>query len=100
MQNAQVLSQPIWIVTQAAWPSSRRTRQRRGERVGVLADGLLEDLDDRPVLAGVVQQVDGPMHVVRAEDHVDVAGALRRCGRGPSGRGSRRPRSAGRAVRP
>ena len=47
MQNAQELSQPIWIVTQAAWSTSRRAGSADGIRLV-----LLEDLDDRTVRFG------------------------------------------------
>ena len=37
---------------------------------------LLEDLDDGPLVAGPIEQVDRVRQVVGAEHHVDVAGAL------------------------
>ena len=49
-------------------------RQRTGERLGVVADGFVEDLDDRAVLGGQAQQLTGAMHVVRTEDDIDVPG--------------------------
>ena len=48
--------------------------QRRGECIGVLADGRFEDLNRRPMLGGVFEQLNGAVHVVRAKHHVHVTG--------------------------
>ena len=50
MQKAQELSQPTWMVTQPAQGTSRLAGQRRRERLVVVGDGCLEDLDDRAPL--------------------------------------------------
>ena len=42
----------------------------------VLASRGLEDLHDRSVRCGMVEQFDGSMHVVGAEHHVDVPGTI------------------------
>ena len=76
MQNVQLLSHPIWIVTQAECSASRRTGRADGNASGVLAGRLGEDLHHRPVTAGVVDEFRGPVHVVGAEHHVDVTGPL------------------------
>ena len=51
MQNAHELSQPIWIVTQAAVIDLAPGRQRRRVRLV-----LLEDLDDRALGARPLEQ--------------------------------------------
>ena len=76
MQKAQLLSHPIWMVTHAVWPASWRLGQGRGEQEVVVADGLVEDLGDGAVPPSVVEQLDGAVDVVGAEDHVDVGGLL------------------------
>ena len=48
---------------------------RGREGVGVVGR-LVPDLRDRAVLAGLMQQIDGPVHVVGAEHDVDVARLL------------------------
>jgi len=71
MQKVHELSQPIWIVTHAAWSTSRRPAARRGRLV------LLEDLYHRfAAAAGLGQERGGVGQVVRTEHHVDVAGPL------------------------
>ena len=69
MQKAQLLSQPIWMVTQAAqaWLAAHR----QGRREGVLAvGGGVEDLEDGPVGGRGRQEVAGVAHVVGAPDGV------------------------------
>ena len=51
-------------------------RQGRGEHGGVVSHRGIEDLRDRPALAGCGHQVGGPVDVVGAQDHVDVGGPL------------------------
>ena len=67
MQNAHELSQPIWMVTHAEWSASRRAGQRRRVRLV-----LLEDLDDRALEAGPLEQRRRVGQVVGAEHDVDV----------------------------
>jgi len=67
MQKVHELSQPIWMVTQAAWATSRRARERRG--VGVV---LLHDLEDRALRPGPFEQRRRVGQVVGPEHHVDV----------------------------
>ena len=76
MQNAQLLSQPIWIVTQALYDVSRTAGSADGNSAWSSMHGRVEDLGDRPAAAGVVEQLGGPVHVVRAHHDVDVAGPL------------------------
>ena len=75
-------------------------RQRRREHRVIVDDGRFEDLGDRTVLAGVLDELGGAVHVVRTEHDVDVPGSSRGPRRGPSGPGSRTPRSGGRPSRP
>ena len=70
MQKAQVLSQPIWIVTQAAWSTSRRAGSADGNA------SLSSRIYDRPLEPGALQETDCLSKVVGAEDDVDVAGPL------------------------
>jgi hypothetical protein len=51
-------------------------RESGGERLGIGRGGGLEDLGDRAVLAGVVQELDRPVDVVGAEHHVHVGRPL------------------------
>ena len=99
MQKVHELSQPIWIVTHArarstlGAPAARRSPAPRAPGCGIV---LLDDLDDRvPRPARRVEQRRAPDQVVGAEHDVDVTGRARRSAPGPSGPGSRRPRSAG-----
>ena len=95
MQNAHELSQPIWIVTQAAWSTSRRAGSADGysscsSRISTTGPSTRA----RSSSVGRVREVVG------AEHDVDVRRPARAPARGPSGPGSRRPRSAGRAAPP
>ena len=75
MQNAQLLSQPIWIVTQALYDVSRRAGQRRREHRLIVDHGLGQDLGDRSIrLGGLGKQFGGAVHVVGAHHDVDVTG--------------------------
>ncbi len=74
MQNAQLLSQPIWIVTQALYDVVALGRQRRREHRVVVDDRRVEDLGDRAMGGGVAHELGGAVHVVRAEHDVDVGG--------------------------
>ena len=56
-------------------------RQRRRERLGVVSSGRLEDLDDRAMRRGMIEQFDRSVHIVGAEHHVDVAGPVADRGR-------------------
>ena len=49
MQNAQLLSQPIWIVTHALYDVSRRAGSADGNMRVIVDDRLVEDLGDRSV---------------------------------------------------
>jgi hypothetical protein len=52
-------------------------RERGGEGVEVLRDGLLEDLHDRAASdLRLVEELGGPVHVVGAEHHIDVRGPV------------------------
>ena len=71
-------------------------RQRRRIRLV-----LLEDLDDRPVDPRPARAAPARCARLCVPNTTSTCGApLAAPGRGPSGRGSRRPRSAGRAARP
>ena len=76
MQNAHELSQPVWIVTHAAYGSSRTAESaggvvRRRGRVGGV-----QDLDDGALYRRPAQQLGGAGQVVGTEHHVDMAGLL------------------------
>ena len=51
-------------------------RQRGRERLVIVAGRGFEDLDDRAVFLGMVEEFDGPVDVVSAEHNVDVPGPL------------------------
>ena len=78
MQKAQLLSQPIWIVTHALYDVSRRAGSADGNSAWSSSDGLVEDLGDRPVRARLGEQLGGPVDVVGAEHDVDVAAPVGR----------------------
>ncbi len=48
-------------------------RQSRREGLLIVSGGCLEDLDDRAVLLGVVEEFERAVHVVGTEDDIDVA---------------------------
>ena len=76
MQKAQLLSQPIWMVTQAAQAWSRRTGRAEG-KASSPSETACQDLQDGP--AGRrrrCQQLAGPTHVVGAPDRVHPGGPL------------------------
>ena len=62
MQNAHVLSQPIWIVTQLAWSTSRRVGRAEGNASATLDSGTLTyDLNAiSSYQDGVDLQINGP----------------------------------------
>ena len=71
MQNAQELSQPIWIVIQAEWSTSRRAGNADGysscsSRISTTG----------PLRAGPREQLGRVSKVVGTEHDVDVRGAL------------------------
>ena len=78
MQNAQLLSQPIWIVTQALYDVSRRAGSADGNIAwsSMTASARISVIGTSDV-GGLVEQFGGAVHVVGAHHHVDVAGPLR-----------------------
>ena len=94
------MSQPIWIVTHAAYGDLAARPAARTGRLVVVGDGLVEDLGDGPPCAGLVEQLGGPVHVVGAEHDVDVRRPLADQVAVLLGQAARRPRSAARAARP
>ena len=101
MQNVHELSQPIWIVThaecvdaRAAGSDRRRARRRRGRAP------RRSRRPGAPSARASSSSVGRAVQVVGAEHDVDVTGAARRSARGPSGPGSRRPRSGARVGAP
>jgi hypothetical protein len=77
MQNAQLLSQPIWMVTQARSSTSRGRQRRREHRraSSITAASRISTTGPRP--SGPREQLGGAVHVVGADHHVDVGA---RCG--------------------
>ena len=71
MQNAQELSQPIWIVTHAAWSTSRRAGSADG-----YASCSSRISTSGPSVRGPGEQLGRVREVVRAEHHVDVGRLL------------------------
>ena len=78
MQNAHELSHPIWMVTQPAQGTSRRTGSADGNVSwsSATAASRISMIDRPSTLDCSMQQRGGPVHVVGAEHDVDVAGPL------------------------
>ena len=77
MQNAQALSQPIWMVTHPAQGTSRRTGSAEGKEARSSATVSSRiSTTGRPVVVASCEQVGGPVDVVGAQDDVDVGRSL------------------------
>ena len=76
MQNAQLLSQPIWIVTQALNDVSRIAGRTDGNRAWSSMTASSKISVSGPRRRAVVEQLGGPVDVVGAHHDVDVGGPL------------------------
>ena len=77
MQKAQVLSQPIWIVTQALYDVVRRAGSADGNMAWSSTTAASRISVTGPPRRDVVEQLGGAVDVVRAHHDVDVAGLWR-----------------------
>ena len=76
MQKAQRLSQPIWIVTHAAYGTSRRTGRADGNASSSSGSVASKISVIGPARRACVDEHRRPVDVVRAEHDVDVRGPL------------------------
>ena len=76
MQNAQLLSQPIWIVTHALYEASRTAGSADGNMAWSSMTAASRISVSGPVAPGGVEQLGGPVDVVGADHDVDVARPL------------------------
>ena len=76
MQNAQLLSHPIWIVTQALKEVSRTAGRADGNRAWSSMTAASKISVIGPRRRARLEQLGRPMHVVGAHHDVDVTGPL------------------------
>ena len=100
MQNAQLLSQPIWIVTQALYDVVRRAGSADGNIAWSSTTAASRISVIGPVRRASCEQLGGAVDVVRAHHDVDVAGPRAHDVAVLLGEAARTRRSGGRRAAP